>query len=81
MRTTRQVIEAINRANPRSEGEAALTEEQVRYALRSGNVGRPARIGSNYAWSDQEAGELARAFGLRGPAPDFIQDSDPGDEA
>jgi hypothetical protein len=61
--TTRQVLYALRRANPR----ARLTDDRIRSALRRERCPPPTILGGRFLWSPSDIDALAGALGLRAP--------------
>ena len=63
MMTTRNLIEALRKANP----DDPVDEQRVRAALRWGGVPAPSLFAGRLAWTASEARALAEHLGLRLP--------------
>lgn len=63
MYSTRDVLDALRRANPAS----PITEDRVRHALRRGDLDWPSTCGGRLIWSSTDIQNLAAALDLRGP--------------
>ena len=63
MYSTRDVLDALRRANPAS----PITEDRIRHALRRGDLTWPSTCGGRLIWSWSDIESLADALGLRRP--------------
>lgn len=70
MRSTKQTVALLARANPRE----SVTEDRIRQALRRGVVAAPALIAGRFVWTKDDVTSLAGALGLRSEV-----DAVPGD--
>lgn len=60
MLSTREVIDLPRAANP----DANVSEDRVRVAVRRGKVKPPRTFAGRFAWTEEDARELAQALGL-----------------
>ena len=63
MNSTHEALDLLRGANP----GARITEDQIRHALRRGDLLRPRVVAGRYIWAPQDLERLAAALGLRPP--------------